>query len=138
MDHEATLRRLYDAISSGAIDGFAEGVAEDFVEHEVGPGMPPTKAGTKEFFQMLLAGYPDVVFQVEDVVSSGDKVVARGRFAGTHSGTFMGIPATGKSIDVQAIDIVRFEDDGLVHEHWGVTDVMTMMQQLGVVPAPPA
>jgi predicted ester cyclase len=46
----------------------------------------------------------------------------------------MGIPATGKSIDVQAIDIVRFGDDGLAHEHWGVFDVMAMMQQLGVVP----
>ena len=46
----------------------------------------------------------------------------------------MGVPATGKSIDVQAIDIVRFGDDGLAHEHWGVFDAMTMMRQLGVVP----
>ena len=51
----------------------------------------------------------------------------------------MGMPATGKSIDVQLIDIIRFGDDGLAHEHWGVVDMMAMMQQLGVVPdAPPA
>jgi predicted ester cyclase len=51
----------------------------------------------------------------------------------------MGIPATGKVVDMQAIDILRFGDDGLVHEHWGVIDVMSMMQQLGVVPqGPPA
>jgi predicted ester cyclase len=48
----------------------------------------------------------------------------------------MGIPPTGKAIDVPAIDIIRFDDDGLAHEHWGVFDVMTMMQQLGVVPPP--
>jgi len=51
----------------------------------------------------------------------------------------MDIPATGKRIDVQLVDIIRFGDDGLAHEHWGVFDTMTMMQQLGVVPdGPPA
>ena len=49
----------------------------------------------------------------------------------------MGIPASGKSIDVQAIDILRFEADGLVHEHWGVMDIMSMMQQIGAVPEGP-
>ena len=44
----------------------------------------------------------------------------------------MGMPATGKSIDVQLIDIIRFGDDGLVREHWGVIDALAMMQQLGV------
>jgi steroid delta-isomerase-like uncharacterized protein len=138
MDHQATLRRLYDSISSGDVDAFAEGLAEDFVEHEVGPGMAPTKAGTKEFFQMFVTGFPDVRFNLLDVLSSGDKVVARSQVTGTHSGTFGGIPVTGKSIDAQAIDILRVEDDGLVHEHWGVMDQMTLMQQLGVVPGPSA
>jgi predicted ester cyclase len=51
----------------------------------------------------------------------------------------MGMAATGKSVDVQLIDMFRLGDDGLVREHWGVLDLMTMMQQLGVVPAgPPA
>lgn len=47
----------------------------------------------------------------------------------------MGMPATGKSVDLQLIDIFRLGGDGLVHEHWGVMDTMAMMQQLGVVPA---
>ncbi|HEX5469453.1 MAG TPA: ester cyclase [Gaiellaceae bacterium] len=47
--------------------------------------------------------------------------------------------ATGKSIDVQLIDIIRFGDDGLAHEHWGVFDALGMMQQLGAIPgSPPA
>lgn len=49
------------------------------------------------------------------------------------------MPASGKAVDVQLVDILRFEDDGLVHEHWGVFDAMAMMQQLGAIPAgPPA
>ena len=46
------------------------------------------------------------------------------------------MPATGRPMDIRLIDIVRFGEDGLGHEHWGVADVMTMMQQLGVVPMP--
>jgi predicted ester cyclase len=46
----------------------------------------------------------------------------------------MGMPATGKAIDVKLIDIIRFGDDGLAVEHWGVIDMLTMMQQLGAIP----
>ena len=52
----------------------------------------------------------------------------------------MGVPASGKSVDVQLIDITRFDDEGLAHEHWGVFDALSLMQQLGAIPlmAPPA
>jgi predicted ester cyclase len=88
---------------------------------------------------MMIAGFPDLRFDAEDILTSGDKVVARARVTGTNKGEFMGMPATGKSINVQAIDIVSFGNDGLAVEHWGVMDMMSMMQQLGVVPqGPPA
>ena len=134
MDHAAALRRAYDLINAGDIDGFGEFLADDFVEHEETPGVPPTKEGVKEFFRMYIAAFPNLRMDAEDVFASGDKAVGRVRCTGTHEGEFMGMPATGKDIDVEVIDIVRFGDDGLAHEHWGVMDVMTMMQQLGVVP----
>ena len=139
MDHAATARRLYDRINAGDIDGFARNLADDFVEHEETPGLAPTKDGVQAFFRMQLAGFPDLRMEVEDVVADGARVVARVRFTGTHRGEFMGMPATGKSVDVQLIDMFRFGDDGLVREHWGVMDALAMMQQLGAVPAgPPA
>ncbi|MGA2514444.1 MAG: ester cyclase [Candidatus Limnocylindrales bacterium] len=139
MDHAATARRLYDLINAGDIDGFADHLTDDFVEHEETPGLAPTKAGVKDFFRMQLAAFPDLRLRVEDVVANGHKAVARVRYTGTHQGAFMGMPATGKSVDVQLIDIFRFDDRGRVQEHWGVLDALSMMQQLGVVPAgPPA
>jgi len=138
MDHAASLRAIYDRINTGDIDGFGDLMADDFVEHEQTPGLEPTREGVKQFFQMYRAAFPDLRFDAEDVLASGDKVVGRVRVTGTHRGEFMGMPATGKSIAVQAVDIVRFGDDGLAHEHWGVFDALTMMQQLGAVPAPPA
>jgi predicted ester cyclase len=85
---------------------------------------------------MYRAAFPDLRMEAEDVLASADKVVARVHATGTHQGEFMGIPATGKSVDVQVIDIMRFGADGLVHEHWGLFDALGMMQQLGAIPAP--
>lgn len=135
MDHAATLRRVYDLISAHDIDGFGELLAGDFVEHEEIAGGGPGKAGVMEFFRMQVAAFPDLAMTVEDVVDGGDKVVARVRFSGTNTGEFMGVPATGRAVDVPLIDVMLFADDGLVHEHWGVFDEMAMMKQLGVVGA---
>ena len=138
MDHAATARSLYDYLNAGDIDGFGGLLADDFVEHEVTPGLAPTKAGVKDFFGMQRAAFPDMLMDVQDVVASGDKVVVRARFTGTHQGEFMGMPATGRNVDVQLIDIFRLAGDGLVHEHWGVYDALAMMQQLGAVPEGPS
>jgi len=139
MDHAATMRRMYDLLNAGDVDGFAELLADDFVDHEELPGLAPTKEGVKAFFRMYTAAFPDLRMVVEDVVTNGEKVVARVRATGTHRGELMGMPATGKAVDVPLIDIIRFGNDGLAAEHWGVFDTMAMMQQLGAVPdGPPA
>ena len=139
MDRTASIRRLYDLINAGDIDGFGECLADDFVEHEESPGLEPTKDGVKQFFRMYRTAFPDLRMEPQDVLVSGDKAVARVRATGTNLGEFMGMPATGKRVEVQLIDIIRFGDDGLAREHWGVVDALAMMQQLGAIPdAPPA
>jgi steroid delta-isomerase-like uncharacterized protein len=141
MDHAVTMRSTYERINKGDIAGFGDLVAEDFVEHQGagGPGFPPTKEGTLEFFRTLLAAFPDWHMTVEDLIASGDKTVARVTVTGTHKGEFMGVPPAGIQAKVQLIDIMRFDGAGLVSEHWGVADMLSLMQQLGVVPAgPPA
>ena len=132
MDHSTTQRRLYDLLNAGDIDGFGALLADDFVEHEETPGLAPTKDGVLEFFRMYRAAFPDLRMDAEDVLASGDKVVARVRATGTHQGELMGMTATGKSVDMQLIDIMRFDENGLVAEHWGVVDTLVMMQKLGV------
>jgi steroid delta-isomerase-like uncharacterized protein len=134
MDHAATARRLYELLSAGDVDGFGELLADDFIEHEELPGLAPSRDGVKTFFRAQIAAFPDLRLAVEDVVADGAKVVARVRYTGTQHGEFQGMPATGKAVDIQLIDIFAFADDGRVREHWGVIDLMKMMQQLGVVP----
>ncbi len=136
MDHAGTMRRAYELLNAGDMDGFSELLADDFVEHEQSPGLEPTKEGVVQFFRLYRAGFPDLRFEPEQFFVNGDTVAVYYRTSGTHSGEFMGIPATGKRFDVHGVDIVRFGDDGVAREHWGVFDAMGMMQQLGVVPAP--
>lgn len=139
MDIPDTTRRAYDLINAGDIDGFGELIADDFVEHEETPGFAPTKDGVLEFFRMYLTAFPDLRMHPEEVLVSGDKTVTRARATGTHQGELMGMPPTGKSVDVELIDIMRFNDAGMMSEHWGLVDMLSMMQQLGAIPeGPPA
>jgi steroid delta-isomerase-like uncharacterized protein len=141
MERVAAMRRLYELINAGDIEGFGAQLADGFVEHEGAAGLEPSKEGVMQFFRMYRASFPDLRMDVEEVLPSGDRVVGRIRATGTHTGEpFMGLPASGKSVDVRLIDITRFDDDGLAHEHWGVFDALSMMQQLGAIPAmaPPA
>ena len=135
MDHSDAHRKLYAALNAGDLDGFGAMLADDFVEHEETPGLAPTKDGVLEFFRMYRAAFPNLHMEPQDVLASGDKVTARVRATGTHEGEFMGMPPTGKNIDVELIDIIRFDEDGLACEHWGVSDSLSMMQQLGAIPA---
>ena len=135
VDHVTTMRSTYERISAGDIAGFGDLLADDFVEHEEVPDLPPTKEGTLSYFRILLSAFPDMRMDVEDLIAGDDKTVARVRATATHQGEFMGVPPTGNHVEVRLIDIMRFDDDGLVCEHWGVVDMLSLMQQLGVVPA---
>jgi steroid delta-isomerase-like uncharacterized protein len=134
MDISDTTRRAYELINAGDIDGFGDLMADDFVEHEETPGLAPTKDGVLEFFRMYRTAFPDLRMDPEEVLVSGDKTVTRARATGTHQGELMGMPPTGKSVDVKLIDIMQFNDAGMIREHWGLVDMLSMMQQLGAIP----
>src|SRR4029079_7864916 len=110
MDHASTMRTAYERINAGDVDGFGGMVADDFIEREETPGFAPTKAGTLEFFRMILTAFPDMHMNVEDVIAEREKAVARVTVTATHQGEFLGVPASGNAVNVGLIDIMRFDD----------------------------
>jgi steroid delta-isomerase-like uncharacterized protein len=133
-DIRVTMTRLYDeVVNTGNLNLIDELVDENVVEHEGFPGIPPGREGVKQFFGMMHEAFDGFRIDVEEMIVEGDKGMARGTMRGTHIGEFMGVPATEKQIEVPLVDIFRFADSKVV-EHWGVTDVMAMMQQLGAIP----
>jgi steroid delta-isomerase-like uncharacterized protein len=133
-DLDALIRRVNDeVISQGKVELIDELLAEDFVEHQAMPGMPSGREALKAFTEMFRSAFPDLEVETLSTAVDGDEVWAHSRMTGTHQGEFNGIPATGKKISVEMMDRVRTRD-GKGVEHWGVSDDLGMMTQLGVVP----
>jgi predicted ester cyclase len=130
--NEALFRRIIDdGFTLGHLDVLDEIVAPDALEHQA--GMPPGPEGVKGAVRFLHTAFPDFRLTVEDLVVDGDKVWARLRGTGTHTGPLGKVPPTGRAMDITVFDIARFKDGKLV-EHWGVPDRFTQMQQLGLMP----
>ncbi len=134
--NKAIIRRYVEEVQSrGNLALLDEIAAPTFVNHSSPPGVPPTLDGVKQLAQQVLAAFPDGTMTIEDMVAEGDKVVTRKTFRGTHQGTYLGLPPTGRRVEVALIDVVRFEE-GKAAEHWLEWDTFGMLQQLGALPAP--
>lgn len=107
-------------------------VAPDFVSHSAPPGLGRGREGVKQWAQVFHRAFPNIYSNVEDVIVAGDKVVERFSSGGTHLGDFMGIPPTGRDGTITGINIFRLAN-GQIVEHWGNSDDMGMMRQLGLV-----
>src|SRR3712207_3044022 len=112
-------------------------VADDFVDHEEFPGISGDRSGVRQFFAMMRSAFPDFHIDVEEMLVEGDKVAVRMQMSGTHEGTFLGMPPSGRRFSAAGVDVVRVVD-GKAAEHWGVTDTLAMMQQLGGAAREPA
>jgi steroid delta-isomerase-like uncharacterized protein len=114
-----------------AIDAY---LSPDFVDHSVPPGLPPNREGVKLQFAGFLAALPDLSVVIHDQIADDEKVVTRKTLRGAHLGELFGAPPTGKTIEIEVIDIVRIQD-GLITDHWNLVDRLGVMQQLGLVQA---
>ena len=110
-------------------------VTPDFISHSAPPGLPSGAAGVKAWVQIFRNAFPDLYSVADDVITEGDRVVERFHAGGTHQGDFFGIPPTGRSGMITGINIFRVVD-GRVAEHWGNSDDLGLLQQLGVIPTP--
>ena len=135
-ENKASARRfIEEVINRGNFAVLDELSGANFVDHTAPPGVPPTNEGTKGFFSMFRAAFPDLHATIEDQVAEGDRVVQRVTTHGTMRGDFQGMPASGKEATWSGIHITRFAD-GKAIEHWGVIDTLGMLAQLGFAQAP--
>ncbi len=131
--NKAMYRRFVDeVVNKKNLAVIDELMAPDYIEHEeMPPGTPAGVEGMKQMLGMFFSGFPDLQSTNDEVIAEGDIVVGRHTTTGTHTGEFMGIPATGKRISMREVHFVRVAN-GKGVEHWGLADMMGMMQQLGV------
>lgn len=121
--HEIFLKRDLEAVDQLLTD--------DFTPHTWGG--TGGKRDLKEAIERVTAGISDEEMTIEDIIAEGDLVAVRLTSAATHTGEFMGMPATGNGYEIGEIHFFRLRD-GKVAEHWHQADFMGMMKQLGGTP----
>jgi predicted ester cyclase len=132
--NKAVIRRFVDEVQNKKDwDVYDELNDPEFFNHSAPPGMTD-REGSKQYLGGFLNGFPDCQFVIDDMIAEGDQIVTKKTFTGTHEGDFAGIPPTGKWVTLQFVDIMRVRD-GRIVEHWLSMDQLSLMQQLGVIPA---
>ena len=134
-DKTDLIRVLYEEVANnGRLELLDEMVCPDHVEHHPVPGQSHGIEGFRQRVSMLRAAL-NPHFTLQHVIAEDDKVAVMWRNQETQLADWFGVPATGKSFDIEGVDIHSFRD-GLLAEHWHVVDVFSMMIQLGGIPAP--
>ena len=136
-ENKRVVQRAFDSMSEGREVFEAEHddiYSPDLIGHF--SGMPPVDIAMHRAFGLATYdAFSDLKRPVEDLVAEGAKVVARWTSVGTHDGPFQGIPATGETVTTSGITIFRLEN-GKIVEEWSESDMLGMLQQLGVIPGP--
>ncbi|MEV8149267.1 ester cyclase [Arthrobacter sp. NPDC080073] len=135
-DGTGLIGRFYkEIIEGGNLDLIDELATDNMVDHEEAlPGQPSGKEGVRFFVTAIRAAFPDIkVKTMEPWLTDGNLEACHVVMTGTHRGDMAGIPASGNSVEFGGTDIIRVED-GKVAEHWGSTDTLSLMQQIGAIP----
>ncbi len=134
--NKALVRRFFEGVlNQGMLDLVDELVTPDYALTVVGFPGPMDREGHKGMVAGIRAAFPDWKETVEELVGDEDRVVARVVGRGTQRGEFMGIPATGRTIELVSVNIDRIVD-GQIAERWLLPDINGLLQQLGVIPSP--
>ncbi|MGH3004751.1 MAG: ester cyclase [Gaiellaceae bacterium] len=137
--NEETVRRLVEAFNRNDLETVLDCFAADAVLHE--PYVEEPIAGTerlRDFHQVLFDAFPDETLAIEQLISTGDWVIARTVASGTQTGDFLGIPPTGRRFSVPECLVYEMREDGRICNQWTYVDSGQIAQQLGYALAPAA
>lgn len=125
------VRAAFEAFNAGDADKCVAFTTPDLIMNLA--ELPEPRHGQqvwRQGFEMVKQSFPDLQAQIEDIVAADDRVALRLRFRGTHSGEFLGIPATGHPIEYVSHEFYRIAD-GLIAEEWICSDMAALFRQLG-------
>ncbi|MFW6204426.1 MAG: ester cyclase [Actinomycetota bacterium] len=132
--NKQVVRRLIEEVyNKGDFAAMDEVVSEDFVSHDpTAPEPVRGREGLRAYVEMLRTAFPNIHLRIDDMIAEGGKVAVRWTATGRHEGEMLGIPATGRDVQVTGQTIGRVED-GRSAEDWVSWDALGMLRQLGVV-----
>jgi steroid delta-isomerase-like uncharacterized protein len=133
--NKVLVRRWYDTHRPEKMAEAEALVSGDFKAHMPGSPAPLDREAFKQMGAMFFSAFSGIEQTIEEQVAEGDTVASRGTWHATHTGDFQGIPPTGKRVAMTWMGIDRVAG-GKIAEHWAQLDILGILQQLGVIPAP--
>lgn len=130
-ENKEVVRRFnIEVIQNGSEVAFHALMSPDFINHAAPPGMPQGPESMWSTFEKVLRpALSNLKIVIHDQIAEGDKVTTRKTISGIHSGTLLGVPATGRELTISVIDIVRIEG-GRYAEHWGLNTLSNVIATL--------
>ena len=126
-------RRMIAAFDAGDQNAVEALVHPDHREH-AGPVPERGQDGVRGSIAWLHETFSGPRTTIDDLVASGDRVVARVRFAAAVTGALGGVDVSGRRFEADQVHVWRVAD-GRLAEHWMVRDDLSMLRQLGLVEA---
>lgn len=126
----ARFRAIIETVSTGELEALDHLIRFDAEDHNLIPGQGDGRPGIKYWAKSMLQTFPDISGQVADTVVQNNKVAARVLWAGTNTGSFMGITPTDEYLEFESFYIVRFVD-GLAVEWWDGTNMGHALRRIG-------
>lgn len=128
---KAVVRRNTEEVQGkGDFRVFDEIFADNFVDHTTQPGTTPNKEGVRKLYTYLREAFPDFHAEIHWQLADGDHVTTFKTYHGTHQGTFLGVAPTHRKIRFETVDVMRVQN-GKITDHWGVGNLLSLMQQIG-------
>ena len=135
-DNESVVRAFLGAIGNGVdAETAATYLADDFEAHVTGMGDLQGLEAWKQMAGSFRTAFPDLKLEITELAVAGDLVCAHWHWTATHKGELMGIPASGNSLQAEGAGFYHVRDGKIVSE-WMIEDMLSVMQQVGAVPAP--
>jgi len=123
-------RNTEEVQGKGRFDVFDELFADDFTDHTPQPNTTPDKAGVRKLYTYVRTAFPDFHAEIHWQLADGDRVTTYKTYHGTHEGPFLGVAPTHRKIQFETVDVMRVQN-GKITDHWGVGNLLSLMQQIG-------
>ncbi len=131
-NRDLILRHFEEIFNKGNLAFVDEAYTDDAVIHDaVVPDIPAGPSGVRKYLRTYAGPVPDFHFEVTELIADGDMLAAHWTAGGTHAGSLLSLPATGRHMEARGVSIYRMEE-GRIAEAWNYWDVIAMLRSMGL------
>ncbi|MFI0776799.1 flavin reductase [Streptomyces sp. NPDC021212] len=133
LDRTARIRSAWEAAwDQGRVEALDDLLSPGYVRRRGPAATPQDREQFKNSVRAIREAFPDLHTEIEEIVEDGEELAIRWRSTGSHTGDFLGVPPTGRPVEVSGATFTHFED-GRIAEEWVTWDPRQLLEALGII-----